>query len=415
MRIGILSNNPNLYSTARLKNAARKRGHTVRVLSTSSFMLDIRSGAPDVLYKGKELAPLDAIIPRVGGATSGFGTAVIRQFEQMGIYCMNPSFAVSVARDKLRTMQILSRHKIGIPPSAFIFGKSDIAPALERVGGSPVIIKLLEGTQGAGVMLAEGPSVARAIIEALQVAGHSILIQKFVSESRGRDIRAFVVGNRVIAAMRRVAQEGEFRSNVHLGANTELITLEPEFERVALRAAQILGLRVAGVDLLESSVGPQVLEINASPGLEGIEGATHVDVADEIIRYLEEQVQFPDVDLRERLSLSKGYIIAEIPVRRGLEVAGKSLAEAKLDEQEIRVLSITRDSLVLPTPRSTEVIHPGDTLLCYGKELSLRSMLPPLKAKKSRRKPAALSDAEIEATKAEIQEQGKEDDSSSDR
>jgi ribosomal protein S6--L-glutamate ligase len=398
MKIGILSSSSKLYSTARLKAAARARGHTVRILNTANFSLDIKPGKPDLLYKGKAAPKLDAIVPRVVASKSFLANSVVRQFEQMGVFCLNSSYAISVARDKLRTMQILSRHKIGIPDSAFVFGKSDIEPALDRIGGAPAIIKVLEGTQGAGVILAESKGAAAAMIQALQMGGHGVLIQKFVKEAKGRDIRAFVVGDRVVAAMRRIAKEGEFRSNVHLGAQTEAVQLNPEYERVAVLASHIIGLRVAGVDMLESNSGPQVLEVNASPGLEGIEGATHIDVGDAIFEYLEEQIQFPDVDIRQRLSLGKGYSIVEVPVLKKSVLAGKTIAESKLGEREIEILSITRDSITIPLPRSAEVILPGDALVCFGKQLALKAFLP---QKKSRsRKQKELSDEQIEQAKA---------------
>lgn len=387
MRIAILSNHPKSYSTNRIKDAARARGHSVRILNTSSFALDIQSGNPDLLYKGKPVYRPEAIIPRIAASQSLFGTSVVRQFEHMGVYTLNPSFAVSVAQDKLRTMQILSRHNIGIPHTAFVFQKGDIEPALEKLGGAPVIIKLLHGTQGAGVMLVDKTAIAKAIVEALQVANHQVLLQRFVSESEGRDIRAFVIGDRVVASMRRTAQEGEFRSNVHLGAHTEVVELPEAYQRAAVQAAQILGLRIAGVDILESSSGPQILEINSSPGLEGIEGATKLDIASMMIEYAEEQVQFPDLDLRQRLSLSKGYSVAEIPVLQKSSIAGKSIEDAGLLEQEIQVLSIVRESITIPMPRSSEVLYPGDSLLCFGKQLSLSSLVPP---KRKRRKPQKL-------------------------
>lgn len=397
MRIGILSNSSKLYSTIRLRDAARARGHSVRILNTSSFALDIQSGKPDLLYKGKPAPIVDVIIPRIAPAVSFFGTAVIRQFEQMGVFCLNVSNAVSVSRDKLRSLQILSRHHVNIPPTSFVFNRSDVKAALERVGGAPAIIKLLEGTQGAGVMLVESSEMAQSIVEALQIAGHNVLIQKFVSESKGRDIRAFVVGDRVVAAMRRIAKEGEFRSNVHLGADTEPVKLDPEYERVALLATHIMGLRVAGVDLLETNSGPQVLEINSSPGLEGIETTTKVDVADAIIEYIEEQVNFPDLDVRQRLSLNKGYSIVELPVLKKSALANKTIGDLKLDEQEINLLSITRGSLTIPSPKITEVLRPGDSLLCFGKQNTLRALMPKRKRSPQKR----ISAKKIEQTLSE--------------
>lgn len=384
MKIGIFTDLPKSYSSNRLKEAARARGHTVRVVSTSNFVVDIQSGAPDLLYKGTNISKIDALIPRIGAEDSRNRVAILRQFEQMGVYCLNSSAGVTVSRDKLRSLQILSRHKIGIPHSAFVFSKSDIEPALQRVGGAPVIIKLLQGTQGAGVMLAETTSVAQAIVEALQVARCNVMLQKFVKESSGRDIRAFVVGDRVVASMRRRAKEGEFRSNVHRGGSTEAVTLDPEYERSALLAAQIMGLRVAGVDLLEGDDGPQIMEVNSSPGLEGIEQSTGVDVAGAIIDHLENQILFPDVDLKDRLSLGRGYHIVEVSVRPSSEFAGKTLASLHLSEREIQVLSLRRDSVTIPMPGEGETIVPGDVLVCFGKELSLRALIP--KKKKGQRR-----------------------------
>ena len=392
MKIGIFTDQSKGYSSVRLRDVARERGHTVRLYSTSSFAIDIQSSKPGLLYKGKPVQKLDALIPRVGAEDSKNRVSIVRQFEQMGIFCLNASTAITVARDKLRSLQILSRHHIEIPHSAFVFNRSDIEPALERVGGAPVIIKVLHGSQGAGVMLAENTGVASAIIEALQVAICNGMLQKFVSESSGKDIRAFGVGDKVVASMRRLAKDGEFRSNVHKGGSTEAVTLDPEYERTAILAAHIMGLRVAGVDLLEGADGPQVMEVNASPGLEGIEGATGIDVAGAIIDYLEDQIQFPDLDLRERLSLGRGYRITEIPVLRKSEFAGKTIGESDILEQEVQILSITRGGVTIPTPNSKEQLHPGDTLLCFGKELSLKGLLPP--PKKRKRKTLSVKEQE---------------------
>jgi ribosomal protein S6--L-glutamate ligase len=242
------------------------------------------------------------VIPRIGVSITHFGTAVVRQLEQLDIFCLNSSLGIANARDKLRGLQVLARHNIGIPATSFVRDKADVLPAIGRVGGAPVIIKLLEGTQGAGVVLAETREIAAAIVQALHSANQNVLVQKFVAESRGRDIRALVVGDEVVAAMRRVAVEGEFRSNVHLGARTEAVSLDAESARVAVEAAQIMGLRVAGVDMLESDEGPQVIEVNSSPGLEGIEGASGVDVAGAIIDHIEQHVLFPELDIRQRLA-----------------------------------------------------------------------------------------------------------------
>ncbi len=396
MKILILSNLPKSYSTVRLRNTARARGHNVRVLSPLKFTLDIKSHSPGLYFNGKPVPKFDAVIPRIGAESNPFGIAVVRQFEQMGVFCLNPSAAITVARDKLRSMQVLSRHQIGIPDSAFVYDRHDIEPALKRIGGAPLIVKLQEGTHGAGVMLIETTNLAKAIIEALHTANRKVLIQRFVSESKGKDIRAFVVGDTVVAAMRRIAKEGEFRSNVHLGAATEPIALSPEFERAALKAAHIMGLRVTGVDLLESSNGPQILEVNSSPGLEGIESATHKDIADSIISFIESQVQFPEIDLNERLSLSRGYSVVELPVTKGSDLINKAISETNLGELEVNILSIVRESIAIPVPRSSEVIKAGDTLLCYGKHLTLKMLLPEKQKRRRTQKTKVLPESIIQ-------------------
>ena len=397
MKIGILSNNKKLYSTGRLKDAARKRGHAVKVIEPNKISIFVERGHPSLYYNGKPLEKLTAIVPRSSAAQSFVATAVVRQFEQMGVFSLNASHAIAIANDKLRTLQILSRHKIGIPPSAFVVNRNDIPAAIEKVGGAPLIIKLISGTQGAGVMLAETKNTAEAILEALQATHQQVLVQKFISESRGRDIRAFVVGNRVVAAMRRIASGDEFRSNFHLGASMEPVELSPDYETTAIHAAHILGLRVAGVDLLESDSGPQVMEVNSSPGLEGIEGTTSVDIADAVIEYLEEQVDIPDVDMRERLSLGRGYGVVEIPISKKSPLAKQSVRSEELSMQEIQVLSIIRGGLTIPNPSLDEKILVGDRLICFGKELALKGLLPERHKKNIRRSHKTAVAAPVEA------------------
>lgn len=376
MKIAILSQGPRLYSTRRLREAAENRGHKVRVLDPLKFSLDVERRNPHVYYREKRVENFDAIIPRIGASVTFFGTAVVRQYEQMGVFCLNTSSAIATSRDKLRAFQILSRHNIGIPKTAFVRQRSSVMPAIERVGGAPVIIKLLEGTQGIGVILADSSKIAEAIVETLQSTKQNVLIQNFVEESRGRDVRAFVVGGRVVAAMRRSAQGTEFRSNVHRGGQAQAVTLEPEYERTAVMAAQIMGLRVAGVDMLESNTGPQIMEVNSSPGLEGIEAATGVDIAGEIIAHVEEQVQFPDLDIRQRLTLDRGYGVAEIPIGPDSTLVGKSIKESGLRDQDILVLSIIRESQTIPNPKMSREILSGDRLLCYGKLLAMKTLFP---------------------------------------
>jgi len=375
LQIAILSRSPDAYSTRRLREACLGRGHSVKVLNTLSFSMAVEQGRPLLFFRDQPLGRYDAVVPRIGASITMYGTAVVRQFEQMGVFTLNSSHAISVSRDKLRTTQILSRHNLGVPPTAFVQRRGSVLAAIERVGGAPVIIKLLEGTQGIGVMLAETPQVAQAIVEALHSARQNVLIQKFVSESAGRDIRALVVGSRVVAAMRRFAVGEEFRTNVHRGGRAEPVRIEPAYERAAIHAAQILGLRVAGVDLLETRDGPQVLEVNSSPGLEGIENATGVDVADHIIEHLEEEVAFPEVDLRQRLTLKAGYGVAELLVTHESELAHRTLRDAGLRDRDVQVLSIQRGSLTIPNPRGDREVLPGDLLLCFGKSITLRGYL----------------------------------------
>ena len=274
MKIAILSRAPKSYSTRRLVEAAESRGHKTKVLDTLKFSIEVERGSPSLLYRSKALSRYDAVIPRIGASITYFGTAVVRQFEQLDVYTPSPANGIANSRDKLRALQILSRHQVGLPHTAFVRRKQDVLPAIERVGGAPVIIKLLEGTQGVGVILADSVKVAEAIIETLQSTKQNVLIQKFVGESAGTDIRAFVVGDRVVASMRRTAQGGDFRSNVHRGGQAQAVELDEAYRETAIRSAQIMGLRVAGVDMLEGRDGPQVMEVNSSPGLEGIETST---------------------------------------------------------------------------------------------------------------------------------------------
>jgi ribosomal protein S6--L-glutamate ligase len=292
------------------------------------------------------------------------------------VFSLNSSSAIASARDKLRSTQILSRHQVGIPPTAFARDRASLAQSIEAVGGAPVVIKLLEGAQGIGVILAETTKMAEAIVETLHSTHQDVVIQRFVSESRGRDIRALVVGERVVAAMSRRAVGDEFRANLHRGASATKIDIDPAFERTAIVAAQVLGLHVAGVDMLEGPDGPQVLEVNSSPGLEGIEAATGVDVARAIIEHLEARVTFPDLDLRQRLTLKSGYGVVEFSVSPESELVGRSLSQLSFRDREIQVLSITRGVAVNPNPRGSDTLTPGDTLLCFGSYASLRALLP---------------------------------------
>ncbi|WES65870.1 RimK family alpha-L-glutamate ligase [Microbacter sp. GSS18] len=376
MKLAILSRAPKAYSTQRLKTAALQRGHNVKVLDTLRFGIDLSGDEPDLQYRGRPLSDYDAILPRIGNSITYFGTAVVRQFEQMDVYTPNTANGITNSRDKLRATQILSRHGIGMPATAFVRNRADVRPAIERVGGAPVVIKLLEGTQGIGVILAPEVKVAEAIIETLQSTKQNVLIQRFVQESRGRDIRALVVGDRVVAAMRRSASGDEFRSNVHRGGTVEPVELTAEYEQAAVRSAQIMGLKVAGVDMLVGNDGPLVMEVNSSPGLEGIETATRLDVAGAIIDHIANQVAFPEIDVRQRLSVSTGYGVAELLVHGAADIVGKKLGESGLGERDITVLTLHRGTTVVPNPRRSTVLEAEDRLLCFGKLEEMRSMIP---------------------------------------
>ncbi|MDG2099361.1 MAG: 30S ribosomal protein S6--L-glutamate ligase [Glaciecola sp.] len=286
MRIAILSRNPKLYSTRRLQEAGIALGHEVDIVDTMHCYMDITSNRPSVRYKGKPLPKYDAVIPRIGASVTFYGTSVVRQFEMMGTYSVNESVAISRSRDKLRSLQLLSRKGIGMPRTGFANHPDKIDDLIKNVGGAPVVIKLLEGTQGIGVVLAETSKTAEAIIEAFMGLNANILVQEYIKEAGGADIRCLVVGGKVIAAMKRQAAPGEFRSNLHRGGSASIVRLSPEERKTAVDAAKTMGLGMAGVDILRSNHGPVVMEVNSSPGLEGIEKATGKDVATMVIEHI---------------------------------------------------------------------------------------------------------------------------------
>jgi len=290
VRIVILSRQPALYSTRVLVEAAKKRGHQVRVLDTLQFDIRVSKQNPELFYQGEPVGKVDAVIPRIGASITFFGLAVVRQFEMMGVYCLNESQAIARSRDKLRCLQILSRHDIGLPPTVYTRQGDHVPGCIDHVDGPPVVVKLLEGTQGIGVILAESAAAASSVVEAFHGLDQNILIQKFIREAKGADIRALVVGRKVVAAMKRQAVAGEFRSNLHRGGKSKKLRLPPEYRKTALAAARVLGLRVAGVDMIESGEGPMVMEVNSSPGLEGIERTTGLDVAAAIIEHIEREL-----------------------------------------------------------------------------------------------------------------------------
>lgn len=293
MKIAVLSRNAKLYSTGRLIEAAKIRGHDVRVVDHVRCFMDITSSQPSIHYRGEEFvsSDFDAVIPRIGASVTFYGAAVVRQFEMMGVYSVNESVAISRSRDKLRSMQLLSGKEIGIPTTAFANSPDDVNGLIREVGGAPLVIKLLEGTQGIGVVLAETKKAAESVIQAFMGLNSNILIQEFIKEASGSDIRCLVVGGKVIAAMKRTAQAGEFRSNLHLGGTAEIVSITELERQTALSAAKALGLNVCGIDLLRSDRGPLIMEVNSSPGLRGIEEATGKDIAGTIIEFIEKNVK----------------------------------------------------------------------------------------------------------------------------
>jgi ribosomal protein S6--L-glutamate ligase len=287
MKIALLSRNPNLYSSRRLIEAAKERGHEVQVIDVLRAYMNITSHKPSIHYKGEELDGFDVVIPRIGASVTFYGAAVLRQFEMMGVFPLNESVAITRSRDKLRSLQLLSRQGIGLPVTVYASKPDDIKDMIKMVGGAPLVVKLLEGTQGIGVVLAETQQAAESVIEGFMGIKANILIQEYIKEANGADIRCFVIGGKVVAAMKRQAASGEFRSNIHRGGTAEIIKITPEERLTAVRAAKIMGLNVAGVDLLRANHGPVVMEVNSSPGLEAIEATTGKDIAGMIIDYIE--------------------------------------------------------------------------------------------------------------------------------
>lgn len=291
MKIAMLSRAPGLYSHQRLKQAAEDRGHDLQIINTTRCSMNIASRRPEIYYNGEKLPCFDAVIPRIGASVTFYGLAVLRQFEMMGVYPLNESVAIGRSRDKLRSMQLLARDGIGLPVTTFAHDPKQTDEVVKLAGGAPMVIKLLEGTQGIGVVLADTDRSARSVIEAFRGAGINILVQEFIKEAGGTDIRALVIGGKVVAAMKRTGAEDDFRSNLHRGGSASLVKISPEERSTAVRAAKCMGLNVAGVDMLRSNHGPVVMEVNSSPGLEGVEKATGKDIAGAIIEYIEKHAK----------------------------------------------------------------------------------------------------------------------------
>jgi ribosomal protein S6--L-glutamate ligase len=291
MNIAILSRQSDLYSTRRLVEAATQRGHCVEVIDTLRCYINVATDQPFVFYEGRSLDGFDAVVPRIGASITFYGTAVLRQFEMMGVFAVNESVAISRSRDKLRAMQLLAREGVGLPVTGFAHDAQDTRALMTQIGGAPLVIKLLEGTQGVGVVLAETQQAAESVVDAFGGLKAYVLVQEYIQEAQGADIRCLVVGDQVVAAIKRQARDGEFRSNLHRGGRAQLVEISAEERALAIKAARILGLNVAGVDLLRSHRGPLVMEVNSSPGLRGIEQATQIDVASYVMTFIEQQVQ----------------------------------------------------------------------------------------------------------------------------
>lgn len=291
MKIALLSRNSKLYSTRRLVEACESRGHEVQVIDILKCYMDITPSKPAIWYQGEQLEDFQAVIPRIGASVTHYGLAVIRQFEMMGVYSLTESVALGRSRDKLRALQLLSRKGLGMPKTSFAYRVHNTRELIKLVGGPPLVVKLCEGTQGRGVVLAETAKAAESVIEAFRELRAEFLVQEFIKEAGGSDIRALVIDNKVVASMQRTAAEGEFRSNLHRGGSAQLVKLTPAERSTAIKAAQTMGLKVAGVDLLRSSRGPLIMEVNSSPGLEGIEKATGKDVASAIVKFIEENAR----------------------------------------------------------------------------------------------------------------------------
>lgn len=291
MKIAMLARNAKLYTHQRLKAAAEERGHTLDIINTLRCYMNIASHRPEVYYNGEKLVGYDAVIPRIGASITFYGTAVLRQFEMQGVYPLNESVGIGRSRDKLRSMQLLARDGIGLPVTTFAHDPKQTEEVLDLAGGAPVVIKLLEGTQGIGVVLAYTKRSAKSVVEAFRGAGVNILVQEFIKEAGGTDIRAIVIGGKVVAAMKRTGAAGDFRSNLHRGGTAEVIKLSPEERLTAIRSAKAMGLNVCGVDMLRANHGPVVMEVNSSPGLEGVEAATGLDIASKIIEYIEKNAK----------------------------------------------------------------------------------------------------------------------------
>lgn len=374
LRLAILSRGPRLYSTRRLVEEAKKRGLEPYVADPMKFSLFVADGTIDVLHNGKPFN-YDAVIPRIGHSITKHGVAVLRHLEQLGIWTANTGTGILQSRDKLHASQILARNRIPVPRTTYVRDIIDVETAVEFVGGLPVVVKVTQGTQGQGVFLRHTIREAQNLVEGLLLTGRAVLIQEYIAESHGKDIRALVVGDRVVASMRRRARGREFRSNYHLNGTVEKVELLPEYEEAACRAARVLGLHIAGVDLLEAKNGPLVLEVNSSPGLEGIEKASEVNVASEIIDYVTSETAFSDVDLDQLLRTVPGSGVLSLQIRNHPQLVGQPLESLFNSNSEIPVFALSRENELMWNPSNEIQLRYEDVLICYGELTELRSSL----------------------------------------
>ncbi len=374
LRLAVLSRGPRLYSTRRLVQEAKKRGIDVEVTDPMKFSLFVDDGCIEIHYAGQPFN-FDAVVPRIGHSITKHGVAVLRHMEQLGIWSANSGQGILQSRDKLHASQILARNKIPVPNTAYVRDIIDVEPAIDFVGGLPVVIKVTQGTQGQGVFLRHTIHEARSLVQGLLLTGKSVLIQEYIAESHGKDIRALVVGDRVVAAMRRRARGREFRSNYHLNGTVEKVELNPDFEEQACRAARVLGLHIAGVDLLEANSGPLVLEVNSSPGLEGIEKASGVNVAGEIIDYVMNETTFSEVDLDQLLRTVPGSGVLSLQLRNHPAMVGKKIADLFKSTHEIPVFALSRDHKLVWNPDYEIQLRYDDVIICYGELNQLRAAL----------------------------------------
>jgi len=374
LKLAVLSRGPRLYSTRRLVQEAKLRGIEVEVTDPMKFSLFVDDGAIDIHYAGEPFTH-DAVVPRIGHSITKHGVAVLRHMEQLGIWTANTGQGILQSRDKLHASQILARNKIPVPKTTYVRDSIDVEPAIDFVGGLPVVIKVTQGTQGQGVFLRHTVHESRSLIQGLLLTGKSVLVQEYIAESHGKDIRALVVGDRVVAAMRRKARGREFRSNYHLNGTVEKVEISSEFEQQAVRAARVLGLNIAGVDLLEGNNGPLVLEVNSSPGLEGIEKASGINVAGEIIDYVMSEAAFSEVDLDQLLRTVPGSGVISLQLRNHPSMVGKKISDLFTYDNDVPLIALSRDSNLIWNPKLETQLRYDDVVICYGELNQLRKSL----------------------------------------